>query len=319
MVAWSAEGNMPDMAGRTVLVTGANSGLGLRSAEAFAAAGARVLMGCRDPDRADRAWVTVASHARDRPPEVALVDLADLGSVRRAARELADRTDRLDVLLNNAGIMGGPYRKTVDGFELQFGTNHLGHFALTGQVLPLLLAVPGARVVTVSSNMHRLGHIVWDDPNHTFTRYTPWGAYAQSKLANLLFTRELARRAAEAGRDLVAVAAHPGAAATNLFGANARRSGSGLTRAVGVMAKGAARVFSQSEVAGARPLLYAATEPGIRPGDYVGPFGPGQLRGRPTLVKASRAANDDESAPLLWEMSERLTGVTYDWGEPPAR
>jgi NAD(P)-dependent dehydrogenase (short-subunit alcohol dehydrogenase family) len=319
MVSWNADADMPDMAGRTVLVTGANSGLGLRSAEAFAAAGARVLLGCRDPDRADRALLRVASLARDRPPEVALVDLADLASIRRAAREIAERTDRLDVLLNNAGIMGGPYRRTRDGFELQFGTNHLGHFALTGQVLPLLLAVPGARVVTVSSNMHRLGRVVWDDPNYSFSRYTPWGAYSQSKLANLLFTRELARRATDAGRDLVAVAAHPGAAATNLFGANARASGRGLTRAVGVMAKGAARVFSQSEVAGARPLLYAATERGIRPGDYVGPFGPGQLRGRPTLVRSSRAANDDAAAELLWEVSERLTGVTYDWGDPPAR
>jgi protochlorophyllide reductase len=312
MVGWDARSDMPDMSGKTVLVTGANSGLGFRAAEAFAAAGARVLMGCRDPDRADQAWVKVASQASDRPAEVALVDLADLASVRRAARAIAERTDRLDVLLNNAGIMGGPYRRTVDGFELQFGTNHLGHFALTGQVLPLLLAAPGARVVTVSSNMHRMGRIVWDDPNYTVTRYSPWGAYSRSKLANLLFTRELARRAA--GRDLVAVAAHPGAAATNLFGANARASSQGLTRAVGVMAKGASRIFSQSEVAGARPLLYAATDRGISPGDYVGPFGPGQLRGRPTLVKASRAANDDEAAALLWELSERLTGVTYDWG-----
>ncbi len=319
MVSWTAAANMPDMSGQTVLVTGANSGLGLRSAEAFAAAGARVLLGCRDPDRADRAWLRVASLARDRPPEVALVDLADLASVRRASREIAERTDRLDVLLNNAGIMGGPYRKTVDGFELQFGTNHLGHFALTGQVLPLLLAVPGARVVTVSSNMHRMGHIGWDDLNYGVTRYTPWGAYSQSKLANLLFTRALARRAADAGRDLVAVAAHPGAAATNLFGANARASSRGLTRAAGIVAKGAARVFSQSEVAGARPLLYAATDRGIAPGDYVGPFGPGQLRGRPTLVNASRAAGDDKSADLLWEVSERLTGVIYDWGEPPLR
>jgi NAD(P)-dependent dehydrogenase (short-subunit alcohol dehydrogenase family) len=313
MVGWDARYDMPDMSGRTVLVTGANSGLGLRSAEAFAAAGAEVLMGCRDPDRADEARVTVATHATDRPPEVVLVDLADLGSIRRAAHRVAERTDRLDVLLNNAGIMGGPYRRTVDGFELQFGTNHLGHFALTGQVLPLLLAVPGARVVTVSSNMHRLGHILWDDPNYGVSRYTPWGAYSQSKLANLLFTRELARRAADAGRDLVAVAAHPGAAATNLFGANARASSNGLTRAFGVVAKAAARIFSQSEVAGARPLLYAATERRVAPGDYVGPFGPGQLRGRPTLVKASRAANDDGAAGLLWEMSERLTGVLYDW------
>jgi protochlorophyllide reductase len=173
--------------------------------------------------------------------------------------------------------------------------------------------------VTVSSNMHRMGRIVWDDPSYGFTRYSPWGAYSQSKLANLLFTRELARRATDAGRDLVAVAAHPGAAATNLFGANARASGRGVTRALGVLAKGASRVFSQSEVAGARPLLYAATEREIAAGDYVGPFGPGQLRGRPTLVKASRAANDDGAAELLWEMSERLTGVIYDWGEPSAR
>jgi NAD(P)-dependent dehydrogenase (short-subunit alcohol dehydrogenase family) len=309
MTSWTAA-DIPDQTGRTVLVTGANSGLGLRTAEAVAAKGARVLLGCRDPGRGEAARSAVAALATGPAPELVSLDLADLGSVRDAARSVADAVEGLDVLVNNAGVMAMPLRRTADGFELQFATNHLGHFALTGLLLPALLRAEG-RVVTVSSNGHRMGRNDWSDPNWERRRYLKWMAYGQSKLANLLFTRELARRARETGSSLVAVAAHPGNSATHLLPASTDASG---WRVVGQIMNWGNRLIAQPDSAGALPQLYAATMPDVIPGEYFGPDRFFQLRGHPTRVGSSTAAQDDDSARRLWELSEDMTGVTYAWG-----
>ncbi|MGH9193842.1 MAG: oxidoreductase [Acidimicrobiales bacterium] len=307
MSRWTTA-DIPDQGGRTVLVTGANSGLGLRTAEALAGNGAHVLMGCRDATRAEAARSEVTTSATGPAPEVVPLDLADLGSVRDAARSVADTVERLDVLVNNAGVMAMPLRRTADGFELQFATNHLGHYALTGLLLPVLLRAKGPRVVTVSSNGHRMGRNDWTDPNWQRRRYLKWLAYGQSKLANLLFTCELARRAHEAGSSLVAVAAHPGNAATHLLAASTDASGS---RLVGQMMNWGNQLIAQPDSAGALPQLYAATMPDVIPGEYFGPDGLLQLRGHPTRVGSSAAARDDEAARRLWQLSEELTGVAY--------
>jgi NAD(P)-dependent dehydrogenase (short-subunit alcohol dehydrogenase family) len=318
MAHWTAA-DMPDQTGRTVLVTGASSGLGLRSAEGLAAKGATVLLGCRNPQRAEAARARVAGAATGPAPEVVALDLADLTSVKAAAADVAGRTDHLDALLNNAGIMAVPLARTPEGFESQFGTNHLGHYALTGQLLALLLAAPdGGRVVTTSSSLHKRGRNTWDDPNYENRAYKRWGAYSQSKLANLLFTRELGRRAAEAGTPLTAAAAHPGYAATHLQGASTAGYPWGVRQVTHLAMAIGNRVAAQPDTAGARPQLYAATMPDVGSGDYFGPDGMGESRGYPTRVGMSSAARDDEAAAQLWALSEKLTGVVYDWGAPPA-
>jgi NAD(P)-dependent dehydrogenase (short-subunit alcohol dehydrogenase family) len=307
MSRWTAA-DIPDQNGRTVLVTGANSGLGLRTAEALAHRGAHVLLGCRDAIRAEAARSDVAAASTGPPPEVVPLDLADLGSVRDAAQSVAGAVERLDVLVNNAGVMAMPQGRTADGFELQFGTNHLGHYALTGLLLPVLLRAEGPRVVTVSSNGHRMGRIDVSDPNWEHRRYSKWPAYGQSKLANLLFTRELARRAHDAGSSLVAVAAHPGNSATHLLPASTDASGN---RLVGQVMNWGNRLIAQPDSAGALPQLYATTMPDVSPGEYFGPDGLFQLRGHPTRVGSSAAARDDDAARRLWQLSEELTGVAY--------
>jgi NAD(P)-dependent dehydrogenase (short-subunit alcohol dehydrogenase family) len=307
MTRWTSA-DIPHQTGRIVLVTGANSGLGLRTAEALAAKGASVLMGCRDATRGEAARSEVAAGATGPSPEVVPLDLADLGSVRDAAQSVADTVERLDVLVNNAGVMAMPLRHTADGFELQFGTNHLGHYALTGLLLPALRRADGPRVVTVSSNLHRMGRNDWSDPNWERRRYLRWPAYGQSKLANLLFTRELARRAHEAGSSLVAVATHPGNSATHLLATSTDASG---YRLVGQVMNWGNRLIAQPDSAGALPQLYAATMPDVIPGEYFGPDGLFQLRGHPTRVGSSPAAQDDEAARRLWQLSEELTGIKY--------
>lgn len=305
MSGWT-EADIPDQAGRTALVTGGNSGLGLATAKALAAKGARVLIGCRDAQRGAGALEAIAAVAAGAPPALILLDLADLASVRAAADAIGQAAPSLDVLVNNAGVMATPYATTADGFELQLGTNHLGHFALTGLLLPLLLAAPAPRVVTTSSQAHRAGAIRFDDLQSTRS-YRRWAAYGQSKLANLLFAAELARRAR--GTALISVAAHPGYASTEL----ARGGGNPLL--VGVVTLGF-RLFAQSAENGALPQLMAATAPGVAGGDYFGPGGPFEGWGSPRPVGRSAAANDAGVAHRLWERSEELTGVTYDW--PPA-
>jgi NAD(P)-dependent dehydrogenase (short-subunit alcohol dehydrogenase family) len=287
---WTAD-DLPDLGGRTFVVTGANSGIGLAAARELARAGARVVLAVRDTGKGEQATQTIAGAT-----EVRRLDLADLTSVR----EFADAWDGdIDVLINNAGVMAIPENHTKDGFEMQIGTNHLGHFALTNLLLPDIRD----RVVTISSPAHRMGGLDLDDLNWEKRRYQRWRAYGQSKLSNLLFTLELQRRLSEAGSDVRAVAAHPGYAATNL------QSHTGNFVQNAVMAVGN-KLLAQSDAMGALPTLYAATQdmPG---GAYVGPDGFQEQRGHPKLVGRSGAASDEESARRLWELSEELTGVSF--------
>ena len=287
---WTAA-DLPRLDDRTFVVTGANSGIGLVTARELSRAGAHVVLAVRDPARGEQAAATIpGSH------EVRRLDLADLGSVRDFA---AEWEGEIDVLVNNAGVMATPERRTADGFELQIGTNHLGHFALTNLLLPHVTD----RVVTVSSGAHRMGRIRLDDLNWERGRYRRWPAYGQSKLANLLFTLELQRRLTEAGSDVRAVAAHPGYSVTHLQG----HTESGLQNALLAIGN---RVIAQSDDMGGLPTLYAATQD-IPGGSYVGPDGRFEQSGHPTLVGRSRAASDEIVARRLWELSERLTGARF--------
>lgn len=304
---WTAA-DIPDQSGRTALVTGANSGLGLQTAKALAAAGATVLLGCRNAERAEAARREIDAAGAGAAAEIIELDLGDLASVERAAGQVAGRSEPLDLLVNNAGVMAPPRRETSDGFELQLGTNHLGHFALTGRLIDKLLAAEAPRVVNVSSIAHRAGKMDFDDLNWE-QGYSRWPAYGRSKLANLLFTQELASRAEASGSNLIAAASHPGYAATNL-----QTSGPGIG-AVGVVAKPLMKlanvIFAQSDADGALPSLRAATAPDVEGNDYFGPDGIGEQRGRPTRVGRTSRASDPNVAKRLWEVSEELTGVSF--------
>jgi NAD(P)-dependent dehydrogenase (short-subunit alcohol dehydrogenase family) len=300
--SWSAA-DVPDQAGRLAVVTGANSGIGLHTALGLARAGARVVLAVRNERRGRDALARLQADAPGARAEVRALDLADLASVRAFAEAL---DEPLDLLVNNAGVMAIPLRRTRDGFEAQLGTNHLGPFALTGRLLGQLLAAPAPRVVTVSSAAHRGGRIAFEDLGAQ-RRYRAWAAYGQSKLANLLFCLELQRRSDAAGAGLLSVAAHPGYAATNLQFARARTTGSRAGLALAGLSN---RLLGQSAAQGALPSLYAATMP-LAGAAYVGPDGPGEMRGGPTLVGRSDRASDEVAARRLWEVSERLTGVRF--------
>jgi NAD(P)-dependent dehydrogenase (short-subunit alcohol dehydrogenase family) len=298
---------VPDQAGKTVVITGANSGIGLEAARALAAAKARVVLACRDPGRAQQAVERVSDVARGPAPEAVPLDLADLDSVRACAASLRERIAVVDVLMLNGGVMAMPRSRTEDGFEIHLGTNHLGHFALAGQMIDQLLVAEAPRVVVTSSLAHWVGRVRWSDPNWTARWYSASLAYGQSKLANLLFVDELCRRVRAAGHHLLAVAAHPGSARTNLATQNQNplvRATYGLLRAR----------TTQSAADGALPLLHAAVAPGLKPGSYWGPSGPLELHGPAGPAARSRFARDASAARRLWEMSERLTGVR--WSDP---
>jgi NAD(P)-dependent dehydrogenase (short-subunit alcohol dehydrogenase family) len=289
MAKWTL-GDMPPQQDRTVVVTGANSGIGQAAAAAFAAAGARVILACRNVDKGNAAAATMAETV-----EVRALDLANLASVREFATSV---DEPVDVLVNNAGVMAIPHRRTTDGFEMQIGTNHLGHFALTG----LLLDRIRDRVVTVSSTMHWMGKVDLTDLNWERRRYQRWLAYNQSKLANMLFTYELARRLTAAGSPLKSHAAHPGYASTNLQSHTE-------TLLDAIMALGN-RLVAQSARMGALPTLYAATMD-LPNGSFAGPGGLTTQHGYPKVVPSSRASRDEEKAAALWTLSEKLTDVTY--------
>jgi NAD(P)-dependent dehydrogenase (short-subunit alcohol dehydrogenase family) len=293
---WTSD-DLPSLNNKTFVVTGANSGIGLAAARALGKAGAHVVLAVRDPERGEKAAATVPGSR-----EVRTLDLADLASVKAFASDIKD----VDVLVNNAGVMATPERRTADGFELQIGTNHLGHFALTNLLLPRIRE----RVVTVSSGAHRMGSISLDDLNWERRDYKRWPAYGQSKLANLLFTLELDRRLREAGSSVKAHAAHPGLAATNLQ----QHTGSRLQNTLMQIGN---KLLAQSDAMGALPTLYAATQD-LDGNSYVGPDGFQEGRGHPTLVGRSKAASDAATARKLWTLSEELTDVTFGLAPEPA-
>jgi NAD(P)-dependent dehydrogenase (short-subunit alcohol dehydrogenase family) len=303
--------DIPGQSGRTVLVTGGNSGLGYLTVLQLARKGARVLLAARSSARGEAALARLADEAPGNHAELVSIDLADLTSVERFASEFLATGEPLDVLVNNAGVMAIPRRETTpQGFERQFGTNHLGHFALTGRLLPALARRPGSRVVTISSNMHkRVSGLDFDDLQSE-RNYRAWTAYERSKLANAMFVLELDRRLRTAGLDITAVGAHPGFAATNLQVSGPRTGGSNLmARAMGV----ATRLIAQSASDGVIPQLYAAAADGVHGGEYFGPDGLAEGRGHhPKLAPFSAAAHDQAAQARLWAASEELTGVTFD-------
>jgi NAD(P)-dependent dehydrogenase (short-subunit alcohol dehydrogenase family) len=299
---WTAD-QIPDQTGRTAIVTGANSGLGLSTARELAHAGAHVVLACRNLEKGKSALREVGSGA-----ELEELDLASLESVKAFAERFLASHDGLDLLINNAGLMAPPRGVTADGFELQFGTNVLGHFALTGRLLGALEGHEDARVVTLSSNAHKLGRINFDDLQSE-RRYSRWRAYNQSKLGDLMLALELDRRLRAAGSTVRSVGAHPGYSATNLQSA----APPAVDRAVMAVSN---RLMAQSGDMGALPTLYAATYPGLEGGTYVGPDGLMELRGHPEPVTPAKAARSEESARRLWDVCEELTGVHY---ELPAR
>lgn len=306
MTGWNV-GEIPDLDGRVAVVTGANGGLGYVVARELARKGACVVLACRSEARGSAAVERLVGEVPDAAVELARLDLGDLASVRKFAYGLP--YERIDLLVNNAGVMALPHGTTTDGFETQFGVNHLGHFALTGLLLPTLLATPGARVVTVSSVLHALANVDPRDLNNV-RRYGRWIAYGRSKSANLLFTHELARRLAARrdGPDVRAVAAHPGYAETGLHTAGPRAEG---RRLAGRLTLFGSRVLAQSAEAGALPVLYAATEPGVPADSFTGPSF-AMWRGTPAPSWRASWTTDDAMGERLWAASERLTGVTYE-------
>jgi NAD(P)-dependent dehydrogenase (short-subunit alcohol dehydrogenase family) len=308
---WSTA-DIGDLTGRVALVTGANSGIGYETARALADHGAHVIMACRNEERARRARDKLESELDRCSLGLLHLDLADLVSVRRAAEVVLAEHARLDVLVNNAGVMGTPYRLTADGFELQMATNHLGHFALTGLLLDRIVTTERARVVTVASHLHRMGHLRSDDVAGVSSRNT-WLSYGTSKLANLLFSAELSRRLHAAGLTTLAVAAHPGWTRSNLTGNGAALGTSRLRRKLG---RAAGTTLGQSTAAGALPVLCAATSTSVSTGQYIGPARLFGLAGPPKVTRPSKRARDVAAASDLWRASEELTGVQYSVGAP---
>lgn len=302
---WTAE-QMPSQAGKTVLVTGANSGIGFQTAKELARHGATVLVGVRDAAKGRAAVERIQKDVPGAKVEVALVDMASLASVRAFAQSFLASGRVLDVLVNNAGVMAMPKRElTADGFERQFGTNHLGHFALTGLLLPAMERAADPRVVTVASLAHRNGKIEFDNLQSE-KKYVPWDSYNASKLANLLFALELDRRARAAGARLKSIPVHPGVSRTSIVD-----NGPGWKDPKSIALFVLGPLVTQDDAAGALPTEYAATSPDARSGDYIGPDGLMEFKGAPTVVQPRPHALDQAVAARLWEVSERLTGVAY--------
>ncbi len=299
---WTAA-DVPDQSGRVAIVTGSNTGIGYEAAAVLARAGAHVVLAVRNPEKGNAALARIVAASPEADVTLQELNLGSLASVRRAADALRSKYPRVDVLINNAGVMWTAKQLTEDGFELQFGTNHLGHFALTGLLLDHLLPVRGSRVVTVSSVGHRIRAAIHFDDLQWERHYDRIAAYGQAKLANLLFTYELQRRLAAGGAPTIAVAAHPGGSNTE------------LTRNIPTIFKPAVAVLwplvSQSPAMGALPTLRAATDPGVEGGQYYGPDGLGEQRGHPKVVNSSAKSHDEELAGRLWTVSEELTGVTF--------
>jgi NAD(P)-dependent dehydrogenase (short-subunit alcohol dehydrogenase family) len=304
-MGWTAD-DLPDLSDKTYLVTGANSGLGFETVRALARAGGAVTLACRDLGKAGTAIDQIKAEAPSARLEARELDLASLDSIAQFAEAWGERP--LDCLVNNAGVMALPLRRTADGFEMQLGTNHLGHFALTGRMLPRLLAASGARVVNVSSTMHKIGRMNWDDLQSEKS-YGKWRAYGQSKLANLLFTYELQRRLEAARADALAAASHPGYAATNLQTTGPRMEGSSFAERLSLLGN---RILSQPAEMGALPSIHAAAALDVKGGDYFGPDGFNEMWGHPKRVSSNKRSHDRGDQLRLWDASEELTGVRFE-------
>lgn len=309
MGSWT-EDDIPDLTGRQAVVTGANSGIGFYTALALAEHGANVVMACRDQKRSQKAFDEVSAAATGIV-DMESLDLADLDSVAEFAVDLNDRFDGIDILINNAGVMGGPRRTTAQGFELQMGTNHLGHFALTARLWPLLTAVEDARVVSLSSIAAFRGTLNAQMTRQTLIDPQPYEAfsvYSNTKQATLLFSQELYRRADAAGLSLVSVASHPGVSSTNLFNRQLRERHLGfLVPVADVMG----RVAFMSARSGAHPSVRAATDTSVLSGEFVGPTAMRQMRGKPAVIKVYPSGRDLETAARLWQLSEEITDVQF--------
>lgn len=302
MAQWTAK-QIGSMDGKTILITGGSSGIGFEAAAELAAKGAEIILAVRNEEKGNRAVQRIQGNHPNAKVSVMYLDLGELNSVKQFAEQFLSRIERLDVLINNAGVMIPPYRKTKDGFELQFGTNHLGHFALTGRLLPALLAAPGSRVVTVSSIASRGGAIHFDNLDGS-KGYSAFKFYQQSKFANLLFAVELQHRLQRSGADTISVCCHPGISQTNLM---SRGSG----KETGWFMKLAMKLAGQPAAMGALPTLYAATDPDLHGGEFIGPDGKGNRKGYPTVTNEEQKLFKQPVAERLWEVSEQLTGVTY--------
>ena len=302
---WTTE-HMPDLTGKIIVVTGGNSGLGYESVKAFAMKGAEVVLASRSAEKGEEARTEILKAIPDGKIKVMQLDLGDLGSVRNFATAFRENFKKLDVLLNNAGIMMTPYFQTKDGFEGQFGINHLGHFALTGLLMDVLLKTEGARIVNVSSGAHKRGEMDFSNLQYENGKdYSPIKAYGRSKLSNLLFTYELQRKLESAKNDTIAVAAHPGLAMTNL----ARdQKGKFLFKILAPLFKR----MAQDQAMGALPQIRASVDPNVRAGEYYGPNGRNEMKGYPIVVQSSEASHNLKDAATLWEESENLTGVKFD-------
>lgn len=303
---WTVE-DMPNQAGKMAIVTGGNSGLGYETVLALAGKGAQVVLACRNLDRGNQARARVLAQAPQASVEVMALDLGNLASIRAFAGAYSARYDQLHLLINNAGVMAPPRQETADGFEMQFGTNHLGHFALTGLLIDLIARTPGSRIVNVTSSAQYFGTINFDDL-HSEQAYSRYGAYNQSKLANVLFTFELQRRLEAAGIEAISAAAHPGFSTTNLQKVTVSVS---EARLEGLLYGLMMPMVAQSQAQGALPQLYAATMPDVKGGDHFAPNGFMEIRGYPARKPAAKAAYNEADAKRLWEVSETLTGVRY--------
>ena len=300
---------LPDLSGKTIIITGANSGIGYEAARLLAYKGAHIVLTSRNIERGKQAASNIRSQIPNASIKVEQLDLAELDSIAAFSKRVLRSYDRIDVLINNAGVMALPYQKTRHGFEMQFGTNHLGHFALTGRLMPRLLKNPHARIVTVSSSAHQIGKISFDNL-HWDIGYKRWKAYGQSKVANLFFTYELQRKLNTAGSSAIAVAVHPGWAATNLQTAAPIMENSRFkTRLYSWLNT----QFAQSAEMGALPTVYAAAAEKVRGGQYVGPDGFSEAKGFPKITKSNNYSYNKEIAAQLWQVSEKLTGVHFNF------
>lgn len=301
---------IPDLSGTIIVITGANSGLGFEATRVLSGKNAHVIMGCRNTEKAEKAKKAILQENPKAFLDFIKLDLADLSSIREFVQIFKSKYSKLDLLFNNAGVMAVPKKTTVDGYEIHFGTNHLGHFALTGQLLELLFQTPNSRILTTSSNVHRIGNINFIDLQWENRKYGKMRAYGQSKLANLLFSYELQERLAGCGSSTMSIASHPGFTETDL---PFQISGNENSRVRRGFKKFFGSILPQKVTTGVLPMLFSGLSPELKGGEFIGPNGRFGLRGSPQIVKSNKRSYDDETSKKLWQISEELTGVKYEF------